>query len=474
MPPIAQAPGRSILVVATDKKVSDKVEVALSRLGHNIKSCANAVDALIYSARTKFDLILVDTSIQELSGVDLIEGIEVRGGKEEILVMAPFADTTPADKSAAPVAGLQVAEHLELEELVRIVDQALTRHSQRLRWEEGSRKGNRRARPAGKSDLAPTTPLMGCSPVMKQLVTTIERIAPIESNVLITGDTGTGKELVARAIHDCSARRNAPFVDLNCSAIPETLFEAEFFGHQRGTFTGAYETRGGLFERASGGTLFLDEVDTLNLAAQAKLLRVLQERQLRRVGGRENISVDVRIIAATNSNLKAAIKEGSFRPDLYFRLRVVPLHVPSLCERGEDIMLLVSHFLERHAERNGQRPKRFSEEARRALMSYSWPGNVRELENVIEYAMAIGDGEALGISDLPADMFENDLDDQDVLKKFVQSNVSLAEVERRYILSMFDRCGRHHIETAAKLSIDRRTLYRKLQQYGMEVQIRTA
>lgn len=474
MPPIAQAPGASILVVATDKKVSDKVEVALSRLGHNIKSCTNAVDALIYSARSKFDLILVDTSIQELSGVDLIEGIEVRGGKEEILVMAPFADITPADKSAPPVAGLQVAKHLELEELVRIVDQALTRRSQRLGWEVSPRKGNRLARPAGKSDLAPTTPLIGCSPVMKQLVTTIERIAPIESNVLISGATGTGKELVARAIHDCSGRRNAPFVDLNCSAIPETLFEAEFFGHQRGTFTGAYETRGGLFERASGGTLFLDEVDTLNLAAQAKLLRVLQERQLRRVGGRENISVDVRIIAATNSNLKAAIREGSFRPDLYFRLRVVPLHVPSLRERGEDIMLLVSYFLEGHAERNGQRPRRFSEEARRALMSYSWPGNVRELENVIEYAIAIGDDEELGISDLPADMFESDLDEQDVLKGCVQSHASLAEVERRYILSMFDRCGRHHIKTAATLSIDRRTLYRKLQQYGMEVQIKTA
>ncbi|MGH9902696.1 MAG: sigma 54-interacting transcriptional regulator, partial [Pyrinomonadaceae bacterium] len=214
-----------------------------------------------------------------------------------------------------------------------------------------------------------TTPLIGRSPVMRQLFTTIDRIAATDSCVLISGATGTGKELVARAMHERSPRRGGPFVDINCSAIPDTLFEAEFFGHQRGTFTGAHETRRGLFEKASGGTLFLDEIDSLDLSAQTKLLRVLQERQLRRVGGRENISVDVRIISATNRDLKAAVAEGAFRADLFFRLRVVPMHVPELRERGDDIILLVEHFLRRHAERHGVAPRRFSAEAMRVLMA---------------------------------------------------------------------------------------------------------
>jgi len=187
--------------------------------------------------------------------------------------------------------------------------------------------------------------LIGQSLVMKKLFSVIERVAPTDASVLITGATGTGKELAARAIHDMSPRRDNAFVDINCSAIPETLIEAELFGHQRGTFTGAHENRSGLFEKASGGTLFLDEVDALNLSAQAKLLRVLQERTVRRIGARANIAIDVRIISATNCDLAQAVAEGRFRPDLYYRLRVLPLHVPELCSRGEDVRLLVEHFL---------------------------------------------------------------------------------------------------------------------------------
>jgi DNA-binding NtrC family response regulator len=305
------------------------------------------------------------------------------------------------------------------------------------------------------------------------LFRTIDRIAPLDANVLITGPTGTGKELVARAIHDLSHRRKAPFVDLNCSAIPETLFEAEFFGHQRGTFTGAYETRRGLFENASGGTLFLDEVDTLTIGAQAKLLRVLQERQLRRVGGRDKISVDVRIIASSNSNLKGRIADGTFRSDLYFRLRVMPLHLPPLKDRDQDIMLLVEHFLRKYAERTGEPQRHFSYEAIKLLQSYPWHGNVRELENVVEYALALG-GHTLGVQDLPSDMFDEDVDDSISTKEQVGSILSLAELERRHILSTFDRLGRHQIKTAVALGIDRRTLYRKLRQYDIEVQMKSA
>ena len=205
-----------------------------------------------------------------------------------------------------------------------------------------------------------TPTLIGQSPVMRKLFSVIERVAPTDASVLITGATGTGKEFAARAIHDMSPRRDNAFVDINCSAIPETLIEAELFGHQRGTFTGAHENRSGLFEKASGGTLFLDEVDALNLSAQAKLLRVLQERTVRRIGARANIAIDVRIISATNCDLAQAVAEGRFRPDLYYRLRVLPLHVPELCTRGDDVKLLVEHFLRVKSERNGQPLRNFT------------------------------------------------------------------------------------------------------------------
>lgn len=311
--------------------------------------------------------------------------------------------------------------------------------------------------------------LIGQAPIMKHLVNVLHRIADSESTVLITGPTGSGKELVARTIHQESRRARAPFVDVNCSAIPDTLVEAELFGYQRGTFSGAVETRCGLFEVASSGTLFLDEVDALSPAAQAKLLRVLQERKVRRVGARENIPVDVRIISATNCDLKKAVGQGTFRADLLYRLYVVAVRAPELREHKEDIPSLIDHFLQRFARKRDEMPKYFSQEAIRALLNYDWPGNVRELENAVEYAYTIGTGEELELNDLPPEVVKSNPEDCDVLTDCLRREATLAEAERNYILWMFDRCGRHHIKTASKLGVDRRTLYRKLQQYGAKV-----
>jgi DNA-binding NtrC family response regulator len=311
---------------------------------------------------------------------------------------------------------------------------------------------------------------------MKKLFSVIERVAPTDASVLITGATGTGKELAARAIHDLSPRRDSAFVDINCSAIPETLIEAELFGHQRGTFTGAHENRSGLFEKASGGTLFLDEVDALNLSAQAKLLRVLQERTVRRIGARANIAIDVRIISATNCDLAQAVTEGRFRPDLYYRLRVLPLQLPELCTRGGDVELLVEHFLRLKSERMGQAPRVFTTEAMQALKDYPWPGNVRELENTIEYALAIGMDEQLGIADLPieiANHVASDMNDfRSVLEAYMNDTVPLAEIEKRYILSVLQQFGGNQVRAAAALGIDRSKLYRRLRQYGVKAVVK--
>lgn len=314
--------------------------------------------------------------------------------------------------------------------------------------------------------------LVGKSPAMVKLVSTMERIAQTDSSVLITGATGTGKELVARYIHEHSTRAHGPFVDINCSAIPETLIEAELFGHQRGTFTGAHENRAGLLETASGGTLFLDEVDALNLSAQAKLLRAIQERRIRRVGGRSNVNIDVRIVSATNSDLSNAISEGHFRADLFYRLRVVPLRVPELCQRDGDIALLIDHFLKRYAERYGVALRRFRPEAQRVLLDYPWPGNVRELENAIEYALALSIEGELGIEHLPSEVTNDPPEPtaqelSDVLECYINGSVSLAEIEKRYILSVLQHFGGNQVRAAAALGIDRSKLYRRLKQYGV-------
>lgn len=314
------------------------------------------------------------------------------------------------------------------------------------------------------------TPLVGRSPQMLHLFSLIERIAPSDSSTLIMGATGTGKELVARSIHRQGTRHHAPFIDINCSAIPDTLFEAEFFGHQRGSFTGAHETRRGLFEEAAGGTLFLDEVDALSLSSQAKLLRVLQERCLRRVGGRENIPFNVRVISASSHDLQRGIDDNTFRIDLFFRLCVIPLYVPGLHERGEeDIRLLIKHFLLKHSKQPSLRPRRFSVECYNVLAAYTWPGNVRELENTVQYALIIGTEEELTLEDLPPKLFdavaaERALCDQ-VLDECRREKMPLAEAERRYILFILDSFGGNQVKAAATLGIDARTLRRRLKLY---------
>lgn len=476
----------AILIVDDEAALCDKLEVFLRKRNYRVASCSSPGEALERITQESFDLVIADATAPGPFGLQLLDQIRSRGGKEAVVIMSAYATIDQSVEAMRRGAVDYLTKPFQLHEIAPVVERViLDRRESDAARNEGQNKVNparnlsvprgvpqeppRRTveKPTSEARTGTKAALIGSSRAMKQLFTIIDRIAPMDSSVLITGATGTGKELVAHAIHERSRRANAPFIDINCSAIPETLVEAELFGHQRGTFTGAHETRRGLFEEASGGTIFLDEIDALDLSAQAKLLRVLQERTLRRVGGRENIPINVRVISATNRDLSTAISEGRFRSDLLFRLRVVPLHIPPLKERDDDIRLLVNHFLHRDTERWEMKQKRFSAEAMRALLEYHWPGNVRELENAVEYALAIGVDDELGLDDLPPNILAHNENHNDALKEYSDSNLPLVEVERRYIISMLERFGGHQIKTAAALGIDRRTLYRKLQQYKL-------
>jgi DNA-binding NtrC family response regulator len=469
----------SILIVDDQSSLCETLKRFLRKRGYRVASCTRADDALEYLGQERIDLVLTDVCMPEKDGLELLKDIQSLGGGESVIVMTAFATIDQGIEMMRRGASDYIAKPFRLEELANTIDRALRRHRQKLGTNADERNNGKRQFPQpseAESSCVNTEKecamrLVGQSTVMRKLSTMIERIAPTSSSVLITGATGTGKELVAMQIHRSSDRRNKPFVDINCSAIPDTLVEAELFGHQRGSFTGADETRPGLFEEASGGTLFLDEVDALALPAQAKLLRVLQERQVRRVGGRKNIPVDVRIISATNKDLRQAIANGSFRHDLLYRLCVVPLHVPDLHERKEDLPLLIEYFLQQDAARRGSSPKTITVEAMDALFEYCWPGNVRELENTLEYALAMGTEKQLGIKDLPPALASQKpiAESRPVLDECLANELPLSELERRYILLMLERHDGHQINAAAALGIDRRTLSRKLQQYGFRI-----
>jgi two-component system, NtrC family, response regulator HydG len=444
-----------IVIVEDEAPMCDLLTSFFTDRGHAVIATRNGEEAVELLRDGECALVITDIKLPGMSGLELLARLHIDWPEVAVIIMTAFSSISSAVEAMKLGAEDYIAKPFQLDELMMTVEKALERRN--LRREVRELRAEVRERYNFSN-------IVGRSKPMQQLFEVIKRVAARrDSSALVTGSTGTGKELVARAIHYNSDRRNSPFTPINCSAIPETLLESELFGHQKGAFTGAHETRRGLIEEAQGGTLFLDEINTLSQNLQVKLLRVLQERVVRKVGGRENVPIDIRLVSASNQNLEEAVRQGQFRQDLFYRLNVVPITLPDLKDRREDIPLLVHHFLAKFSQQHGETPRRFSNEGMRVLMTHSWPGNVRELENAVEHALTMGNGDILLPEDLPASVTAPE---RDVVEDAALDNVTLAEVERRYILRILDKTGGHQLNTAEILGIDRRTLYRRLRQYG--------
>jgi two-component system nitrogen regulation response regulator NtrX len=466
-----------ILVVDDEPQICSTVSGLLSDEGHHIATCNNGEDALNLIQQHPFDLIFLDLRLPGMDGLEVLRRMQENRVVVPTIMISAHADIELAVEATRLGAYNLLEKPLQAE---RVLLEA--RHlEQRLQLE--------RERDALRQRVGQAGEIIGESPAMQELSSAIKKAAPSEARVLITGENGTGKELVAEAIHRHSQRRNGPFVQVNCAAIPRELIESELFGHERGSFTGATRRKIGLIEQANAGTLFLDEVGDMALETQAKLLRVLQQNELMRVGGTQTIRFDVRVIAATNKNLEAEIRAGHFREDLYFRLAVIPIEVPPLRSRREDIPLLADYFLQQVSRAYGRRPKTLLPQALKLLQHYHWPGNVRELRNSVERLVIMNEEENLaseharqalpalaaaipaGEDRLPASPQTAAAVMNPVAIPF-DENVSFREnlenYEYRLLQHYFDLCQRNVSEMARRLRTDRANLHRKLQRYQIK------
>ncbi len=444
-----------VLVVDDERDTCELLEMALARQGMQVTTCTTAADALEKVTSHDFDVVLTDLTMPDMSGLELCERIITLRPDVPVVLITGHGSLETAMGAIRAGAYDFVTKPIESKTLGVVVSRAV--QHRRLREQI---KQLRAAQDANQSLI------VGGSPAMRKVADLIDRVGDSDASVLIHGETGTGKELVARAVHNKSKRREGPFVAINCAAVPHALLESELFGHARGAFTDAKATRVGLFQQANGGTLFLDEIGELPIDVQPKLLRALQERKVRPVGDNREIAYDARIVAATNRDLENEVREKRFREDLYYRINVVKLEVPPLRSRGSDTLHLAHHFLKVFAQRSGKPSIELSERAAERLMAYEWPGNVRELENCIEHAVALARFDQVTVEDLPeklrgylAGSFVATANDPTEI-------VTMEELEKRYLLRVFKLVGNNKSRAAEVLGIDRRTMYRKLERYA--------
>ena len=450
---------RRVLVIDDDLSMLELLQAELELRRFEVVTHTSPEAALRALAESDFDVVLSDISMRGMSGVDLCREVVTLREDTPVIVMTAFASIESAIASIRAGAYDFVTKPFDMNDLVLTIERSL-KHRE-LREEV------KRLRQAV-SEQRPIDEIIGESPVMKKMYELIARVAPTEATVLVTGESGTGKELVARTLHQRSPRSSGSFVAINCAAMPESLLESELFGHTKGAFTDARAARLGLFAKASGGTLFLDEVGDMPPGMQAKLLRALQERKVRPVGGEAEVPFDVRLITATNRDLEADVQEGRFREDLFYRVNVVQVHVPPLRTRENDVLLLAQQFLKRVQAKSGGGVVGMKSATAERLMAYPWPGNVRELQNCIERAVALTQFDRIGVDDLP-----------ERIANFKSSRVTIGvtdpsailpmdEVERRYITHVLETLGGNKASAARVLGMDRRTLYRKLEGWSKD------
>jgi len=450
-----------ILVIDDDRGHRKSLSLILGDAGYEVRSAEDGEEGLEKALAERPQLILCDVKMPKKDGISFLKEYREAGGDALVLVMTAYGSIELATDAMKAGAYDYLPKPFGADEVLLTIRKAEEREN--LRKEVGRLRSEVRAdRRFGE--------IVARSPAMIRALEVAGKVARHPSSVLISGASGTGKELVARLIHRESERANGPFVPVNCGAIPETLLESEFFGYVRGAFTGADRDRGGLFEAAHGGTLFLDEVGELPTNLQVKLLRALQEGEVRRLGGSESRKVDVRVIAATNRDLESFVQQGDFREDLYYRLAVVPIHLPPLSRRKEEIPDLVYHFLERHRERLGVRVETVSPEAMEAFLAYPWPGNIRELENLLERVAVLADDTDIRPQDLPEDILHPapersplDFSDDDLSVKRHG-----AELERVLIRRALERTGGNKTQAADLLELSPRALRYKIRDYGLE------
>jgi two-component system, NtrC family, response regulator HydG len=446
---------QSILIVDDDLAHRIMLKKLLGGWGYEVLEADDGSIAIEKVNQRSFDLILMDIRMLKVSGIEALEKIKIINPAIPIIIMTAYASVETAVNALKKGAYDYLTKPLDFDELKIAINHA-TEHN-RLKQENEDLK----ERLGEKFD---SRNIIGRSPLMIRLLETVKQVASTEATILITGESGTGKEMIANAIHYNSSRKAAPFIKINCAALAESLLESELFGHEKGAFTGADKRREGKFRQADGGSIFLDEVSEMSAAMQVKLLRVLQERELTRVGGAELIAVNVRVIAASNKDLKKEMEQKRFREDLFYRLNVVALQVPALSDRKEDIPLLAQHFLQMFVAKNKKNIKGFTPQSMEKLVKYAWPGNVRELMNAVERAVVLSRSEYLDADELALLMADSPIaGSSDQLS--LPENMPLDEVEKRSILETVNACGGNKSEAARRLGITRKTLRKKLDKY---------
>jgi DNA-binding NtrC family response regulator len=444
----------SILVVDDEKNIRDGLAKSLSLDGYTTFTAEDGEKALMIMQAEEIDLVITDLRMPKLTGEDLLRRLSEAWPTVSVIVLTGHGTIENAVQAMRDGAFDFLTKPVNLDRLSLLVKRALSTRDLVLQH---------RAMQEELEKHKQTSAMIGKSPAMRRLIELVQQVAPTRASVLITGESGVGKEVVADAIHNLSGRKDQPFIKVHCAALSESLLESELFGHEKGAFTGAVSRKRGRFELAHKGTIFLDEIGEIEQSVQIKILRVLQERNFERVGGEETVDVDVRIVAATNRDLKKEIEEGRFREDLYYRLNVVNIQIPPLRERREDIPLLTAHYLKQFSDENGKQIEGMDNKARAALYNYSWPGNIRELRNTLESAVVLCRGTILSQDDLPPHIADSH--DESFIR--IPRGATMAEAEREVIRSTLLSEKGNKSRAADILGIGRKTLHRKLEEYNI-------